>query len=129
MKIKIVKFIDSRLVEFSSAVGTGIAKLNNDNVSDIVTHTSYDIEFDFEISISLSSNAKKVSKSTPFFRCNGENEILGKIESIDEDGEVYLRLSDDCSFSICSDGNEIHEGDYISFIVSPLKTYITIVGW
>jgi hypothetical protein len=129
MKIKIVKFIDNELIEFSSTMGNGIAKLSNENKSNIVTNMLYDAEFDFDASMSLASNTKKVSKTTPILTCNNENEILGKVENIDDEGEVYLRLSDDCAFPIYSKDSEIHEGDYVLFTVSPLKTSITIVGW
>jgi hypothetical protein len=113
MKIEIVNIRNDRYVEFSSAVGSGIAICKNTRVV-VKGEKVYDSEFDIDPPIKLDQNALLVSDRRCFIRfLEDKNEIQGLVEQIDEDRVGFLRLAVDCIIMIEIESDEIKKGDYL----------------
>lgn len=110
MDLKIIG--GATVVNFSSDLGCGIVKWGGGDKPNI--GYEYDVEIDIgktidEIYFSNNENKDKylISSNENFTFING------KIESIDEDGMVYLRLAQDCLIMIESVNSKINQGDWI----------------
>lgn len=119
MKIRITGFkaIDSNaVVSFNSSVGDGVATWVGANGP--VKNYEYDVEIDIEKSIGQVRGGGDKSESGYSMSINGNSTyISGEIESVDEDGMAYLRLSRDCLIMIDSGDSKVKGGDWVNLTI------------
>ncbi|WP_444897337.1 hypothetical protein [Microbulbifer sp. SSSA005] len=116
MKIKIISFetVDGNtVVNFGSDVGDGIATWVGANKP--VKNYEYDVEIDIEKSIGQVKSSNNESEGRYSISLEDNSTLIsGEIESVEEDGMAYLRLSQDCLIMIESGDSEVKGGDWIS---------------
>ena len=103
MKIEIIKINNSNIVTFSSEMGYGKGVWIGDEQA--IVNKKYNIEIDIDIIPKMETNTFRNSceeKSIVF--SDSKLSLKGFIESVDDDGILYFRLSDDCLIMLESDG-------------------------
>ncbi len=118
MKIKITDINDSKIITFASKIGSAKGILLSDEKPQL--NTKYDAEFDVVFNLEVDVNTHKTNTQEKSIDMHGSKiSLKGVVESVDLDGMVYFRLSDDCLIMIESDGN-ICKGDWIEILLEPL---------
>ncbi|MBU2714246.1 hypothetical protein [Zooshikella harenae] len=116
MKIKIISFEDvdgNTVVKFGSGVGDGIATWIGANKP--VKNYEYDVEIDIEKSIDQVINTSNKNEDRYSMALQGRSTLMnGEVESVEEDGMAYFRLSKDCLIMVESGDSKVKEGDWIS---------------
>lgn len=91
MKIKI-EAMNGAMFQFSSRIGVGVGLLNGA----VEIGDRLDVEINVDSVLSWARNIEGSDEIAPRMSIVGEKtEIVAKIESLDEDGIVTLRLDDD----------------------------------
>lgn len=123
MKIQVLKIIRENVVEFSTAIGTGVGTFNTNKVN---IGDEYSVEFDIDKELKIGSNARKTLDKNYFIRkFNNKNEIQGSVDGVDEDGMIYLRLSDSCIIMIESAEDKINSDSFLLLTVDVEDLKIT----
>lgn len=116
MKIRITSFVTidrNTVVDFSSGVGSGVSTWVS--ASKPVKGYEYDAEIDIEKSIDQVINSSKKNEDRYSITSDGSTTLMnGEVESVEEDGMTYFRLSRDCLIMIESGDSNVKEGDWIS---------------
>lgn len=119
MKIKVNNFetVDGIVVvNFNSDTGDGIATWVG--VKGPVKNYEYDIEIDIEKSIDQLKSSSNENEGRYSMSIEGNSTIMnGQIESVEDDGMAYFRLSRDCLIMIESGDSKVKSGDWISLFI------------
>jgi hypothetical protein len=125
MRIEIVKIINEHIVEFSTAIGSGIGIWKS---KDMQEGGIYDVEFDINPILEIGKNVSIVPAENCFIEHNGfENEIQGNIEVVDEDGISFLRLNYDCITMIESPIGQFKVNDQVLIKVNREDFWLTSI--
>ncbi len=131
MKIIVLDLIrvnEDSFVSFQCDSGEGIAKWMNKRSP--IVNNSYDVEFDIYKTISetiqnrfkqIPENALSIDGNTVF--------IFGALESIEDDGMAYLRLSTDCLIMIETGEASFNEGEKILLKIEHCDLEVTAQGY
>ena len=126
MRIKILRILNDRVVEFSSNAGNGIGTWRG---TDLKQGGVYGIEIDIDTQINLGVNATMVSDTSWYIRhTESRNELQGVIDGVDEDGLAYLRLAIDCIVMVESSNKDLSTGDTLLLTIEPNELILTPVG-
>ena len=88
-----------------------------------------DVELDFSDRLRKGQNAAAASDGEFRVRQQGEQAVLeGMVESLDDDGLLYLRLGDDCLVMVDSTPGEFLIGDWIRIHCASEKLGLTAIG-
>jgi hypothetical protein len=99
MKVAITSIFEidgAPVATFDSALGSGVAVLGGSYDPGFVGQ-QMSVEFDIDAPASINGNAAYSDNSVPTICSTPEGvELVGAVESQDEDGMAYLRLSEEC---------------------------------
>jgi len=116
VKIKIINFetIDGNVVVyFKSSIGDGIAIWVGEK--EPIKNYEYDVEIDIESSIDQVKSRNNANKGRYSISIEGNSTLMsGEVESVEEDGMAYLRLSQDCLIMIESGDSKVKGGDWVN---------------
>jgi hypothetical protein len=109
---------DSRIeIAFSCAIGGGVATWRSAHGPPHAGR-SYDVEIDIADSMELGRNTSILAAPRPAISGTEERARLsGTIDSVDEDGLVYLRLAPDCVVMIDASPGEFEPGHAVELDV------------
>ena len=125
MNIKVVRIIKDLEVEFSTKKGNGIGTW----YYEVEEGKEYGVEFDIYPNLKIGDNAKRTADKTYFIRHNNNvNEIQGVVDSVDDDGLLYFRLSEDCLIMVEQEGEKIKKGDWLLLTISPENLQVMTTG-
>ena len=115
------------ILGFTCSYGEGHA-ISSSNACDDLIGTTVSCELDINTKITVGKNAEYISNSVGrITRINNGLELIFKIESQDEDGMTFCRVSDDCLLMIESDNNKpLKVGDFLHLTVNLEDVGITI---
>jgi len=127
MKTTISKVFDGepRKVEFLCSAGGAIATWHGKSLPE--KGKAYDSELDITETLALGTNCSKsdLRKFTLIRDDDSTTRVIGMVDSIDEDGMVYLRLADDCLIMIESSIGTFAESDWITLCINSDAFHIT----
>lgn len=116
MRIKTTSFeaIDGNtVVNFSSDIGDGVATWVGANKP--AKNYEYDVEIDIDKSIDQVINSSNKNEEQFSISLQGGSTLMnGEVQSVDEDGMAYFRLSQDCLIMIELGDSKVKDGDWIS---------------
>jgi hypothetical protein len=116
VKITITDFetIDGKVVvNFSSNVGDGIATWISETKP--VKNYQYDVEIDIEQPVDQLWNTGNENEGQYSIALEDNSTLMnGMIESVEEDGMAYFRLSQDCLIMIESGDSNVKSGDWVN---------------
>ena len=120
MKVRVLEVTqhseETSIVRFESAAGTALARWASAALEPRVGE-EYSAELDFRVV--LSEDARTIeSDANAFEELEGLVRVSGRVESVDADGMLYLRVSRDCLLMIESNGG-ISPRDAVRFTCSP----------
>lgn len=125
MNIKILEILEeNKYILFNSQHGSGIGRWAGSPPPKI--NEVYNVEFNIEFILSLDNCNISNNETGKISIIEQKLHINGKIEFIDDDGMVFLRLSRDCLLMIESESN-FNIGTWLSFFVEKEKVdvYLT----
>jgi hypothetical protein len=116
------------LVHFTSAVGEAAALWQSTKITPAKGH-EYDVELDIDAILKLGENASVQLGAKPGLAMIGTKvQIVGIVESIDDDGMVYFRLAPDCIMMIESFGSTFHKAEVLRLALEPVAIRLTPIG-
>jgi len=127
MKISVqsVDKLDPLLVNFESSIGNGSGRWASSIPPE--PGTVYDVEFDIDSCLSQIV-AKQASDELGIRQDGSEVVLAGKVDSIDEDGMAYIRLSKDCLIMIEAGSKSILKDDSIVLKFNSRLFEISAIG-
>lgn len=130
MKIKIVESAELNgniIVTFNSKVGTGRAVWRNNGAPRLIYE--YDAEFDIDGPLEHFRVEFMPEEPEYSISIDGNSVILtGMIDSLDNDGMAYLRLSDDCLIMLESDTTILSTGERVRLKLDSQELEVTAQG-
>jgi hypothetical protein len=87
----------------------------------------YDVELDLEGPVEVGHNARFCASGPPYLAGNGGVTMRTSVEDADEDGMLYLRLTDDCLVMAESTG-EVLAGTTLELSFSDTSVFLTPIG-
>ena len=130
MNIKIINaesHVDGWLITFLCRAGKGAGLWVSSLVPEVGFEYTVEVDIDKSIDELRYCNEAQNKQSIEF--CSSVVLIRGMIESIEEDGMCYLRLSDDCLIMIDSGDIVFEEGGWIELKLAPIDIEITAQGF
>lgn len=115
---------DKTVVYFRSSLGNGMALWANSEAP--AKTCQYDVEFDIEKSIDQIQMVRSDDDREYRLKLAGSSVIMnGTIESVEDDGMAYYRLSQDCIIMIESGKSSITKGDWVRLKLECLDVEMT----
>lgn len=125
--IDIKKSNDNTVVYFCTSLGNGVATWAN--VEAPTKTYQYDVEIDIEKSIDQLRLDGSDGDREYRLMIEGSSLIMnGTIESIEDDGMAYYRLSQDCIIMIESGNSNVKEGDWVKLKLECSDVEMTAQG-
>ena len=130
MKITIndvFEYEEKIIVSFYSTVGAGFAKWASSEKPS--KNNSYDVELDIEKTVSEAWDKKNSYKPKSALMVDGTKVIVqGILESIDEDGMAYLRISPDGLIMIEAGEGTFSEDENVILLLEYTDLKVTALG-
>jgi hypothetical protein len=116
VKITIIDFEttdENIVVRFNSKIGDGIATWISNTKP--IKNQQYDVEIDIEKSVDQVWNTSNKNTEQYSISLEGDSILMnGMIESVEEDGMAYFRLSQDCLIMIEPGDSNVKGGDWVN---------------
>ena len=115
MKIQVRSFdADNCLVEFACAAEIATGYWDSD-MAVPRPETAIHVELDIDDPLVLGENVESTdAREATIVTAGSTNVLVCCVESVDDDGMAYLRVSDNCLVMAECDISEIGEGDWLS---------------
>jgi hypothetical protein len=125
MKIQIAAIADG-YIAFNSPLGNGVGRCQETGIE---VGGSYGVEFDFDVVLSLAEHFISKGHPDPSISWNGQHNIIcGRVESIDQDEDVCLRLSPDCIIVFSQQVGMLEVGDIVTSRIPRELFRVSVVG-
>ncbi|MBV8255089.1 MAG: hypothetical protein JO154_20980 [Chitinophaga sp.] len=125
MNVVITK-VEYPYVSFISNHGEGIAYTTGQKFELGVTHG---VEFDLLSELNIDENTKVVTNQKAGFYCEDDRTlIVALVESIEEDGAMWLRIAIDCIIEAYGVDDTIKTGDRLEIRMPKDKFKMTSIG-
>ncbi len=114
-------------MSFTSSLGAGVSIWANKEVP--TKNHQYDVEFDIDRSIDEVRDMS-VSNVGEYYFKREKNSLItnGRIESIEDDGMAFYRLSQDCLIMIETSNSIVKKGDWVSLKLQYTDIKMTAQG-
>ena len=131
MRIHIIEIFEvnsQTAIRFASDIGVGVACWKSKGAP--VVGDTLQVEFDINVPIEKGRNAFIADKMvfTMDHDCDHSIVLCGVVDSVDDDGMVYLRLTEDCLVMIESRAGHVQVGEWLLLRCKIESVAISIVG-
>jgi hypothetical protein len=129
MLVTVKKLLDpnQKIIEFITTCGEGMAIIHTGK--EIHPQLQLYIEIEVEGIFTYGKNLLKAEEEQERFtlNSNGLNKLTGYIESVEDDGILFLRIKENL-IMVESLSESVKQGDYVTLILSPNEFILYDIG-